>query len=85
MSGQGIPTWMRCIALPGRREKEMVEVNQDTTVVIGAGPYGLSAAAQLKASGVSVLIFGKPMEFWTSLTELLLPCFSFVFVPKYLV
>ncbi len=35
-----------------------------TTVVIGAGPYGLSAAAHLKAAGLSMLIFGKPMEFW---------------------
>jgi hypothetical protein len=32
--------------------------------VIGAGPYGLSAAAYLKAAGVDVRIFGKPMEFW---------------------
>jgi thioredoxin reductase len=32
--------------------------------VIGAGPYGLSVAAHLKAGGVDVRIFGKPMEFW---------------------
>lgn len=32
--------------------------------VIGAGPYGLSAAAHLKASGIGVRVFGKPMEFW---------------------
>jgi len=32
--------------------------------VIGAGPYGLSAAAHLKASGVSVRVFGEPMTFW---------------------
>lgn len=32
--------------------------------VVGAGPYGLSAAAHLKAAGVDVRIFGKPMEFW---------------------
>jgi thioredoxin reductase len=37
----------------------------DTEVaVIGAGPYGLSAAAHLKAAGVDVRIFGKPMQFW---------------------
>jgi len=34
-------------------------------VIIGAGPYGLSAAAHLKAVGVDVRIFGRPMEFWT--------------------
>src|SRR5580692_12124433 len=32
--------------------------------VIGAGPYGLSAAAHLKAAGVDVRVFCKPMEFW---------------------
>lgn len=42
-------------------------MKQDTTVIIGAGPYGLSAAAHLKARGVPVLIFGKPMEFWRSM------------------
>jgi FAD-dependent urate hydroxylase len=33
-------------------------------VIIGAGPYGLSAAAYLKAEGLGVRIFGQPMEFW---------------------
>lgn len=32
--------------------------------VIGAGPYGLSAGAHLKARGISVRVFGEPMEFW---------------------
>jgi thioredoxin reductase len=37
----------------------------DTEVaVIGAGPYGLSVAAHLKAAGVDVRILGRPMEFW---------------------
>ena len=35
-------------------------------VVIGAGPYGLSAAAHLKSKGVSVRVFGKPMNFWAT-------------------
>ncbi len=34
--------------------------------IIGAGPYGLSAAAHLNAMGVDVRIFGQPMEFWGS-------------------
>ncbi len=34
--------------------------------VIGAGPYGLSAAAHLKAKGLAVRIFGEPMEFWAT-------------------
>jgi FAD-dependent urate hydroxylase len=32
--------------------------------VIGAGPYGLSAGAHLKANGLRVRVFGEPMEFW---------------------
>jgi len=33
--------------------------------IIGAGPYGLSAAAHLRIiSGLDVRIFGKPMSFW---------------------
>lgn len=32
--------------------------------VIGAGPYGLSIAAHLKAAGVDFRIFGNPMRFW---------------------
>lgn len=38
--------------------------SQDTTVVIGAGPYGLSVAAHLKAQGTPTRVFGKTMEFW---------------------
>lgn len=33
-------------------------------VVIGAGPYGLSAGAYLKAAGLKVCVFGEPMSFW---------------------
>ncbi len=32
--------------------------------IIGAGPYGLSLAAQLAARGVSFRIFGKPLDTW---------------------
>ena len=39
-------------------------MEQDQTVVIGAGPYGLAIAAHLKARGVPVVTLGKPMEFW---------------------
>ena len=35
-----------------------------STVVIGAGPYGLSAAAHLLEAGVNVRVFGEPMESW---------------------
>src|SRR5262249_28182449 len=33
-------------------------------VVVGAGPYGLSAAAHLDARGANVRVFGEPMFFW---------------------
>ena len=33
-------------------------------VVIGAGPYGLAAAAHLRAAGVAARVFGEPMAFW---------------------
>lgn len=33
-------------------------------VVIGAGPYGLSIAAHLKACGIATHTFGQPMSFW---------------------
>lgn len=35
-----------------------------SVVVIGAGPYGLSAAAHLIRAGVDVRVFGEPMESW---------------------
>lgn len=37
---------------------------EDTTVIIGAGPYGLSVAAHLRQRGVPLRVFGRPMEFW---------------------
>ena len=32
--------------------------------IIGAGPYGLAAAAHLRAAGVPTRIFGEPLAFW---------------------
>jgi FAD-dependent urate hydroxylase len=32
--------------------------------IIGAGPYGLSAAAYLRAAEVETRVFGEPMAFW---------------------
>lgn len=33
-------------------------------VVVGAGPYGLAAAAHLRARGVELRVLGEPMGFW---------------------
>lgn len=32
--------------------------------VVGAGPYGLSSAAYLRAAGLETRVFGEPMAFW---------------------
>ncbi len=34
------------------------------TVIVGAGPYGLAAAAYLRSAGIDTRVFGDPMEFW---------------------
>lgn len=34
--------------------------------VVGAGPYGLSLAAHLRGTGLSVRVFGRPMGLWRS-------------------
>jgi len=37
----------------------------DTDVaIIGAGPYGLAAAAHMRRAGVDVQVIGQPMSFW---------------------
>jgi len=32
--------------------------------IIGAGPYGLAAAAHLRAGNIETRVFGEPMSFW---------------------
>ena len=34
------------------------------TAIIGAGPYGLAAAARLQGRGVETHVFGEPMGYW---------------------
>jgi hypothetical protein len=41
-------------------------------IVVGAGPYGLSATAHLRSSGVEVGIFGDPMSFWRRMPKRML-------------
>jgi thioredoxin reductase len=36
------------------------------TVIVGAGPYGLSIAAHLRHNGLPFRIFGRAMDSWTS-------------------
>ena len=46
--------------------RRITKLAECDVAVIGAGPYGLSAAAHLKAKGLGVRVFGKPMEFWAT-------------------
>src|SRR5215471_11377487 len=50
------------------RSKFEVKHN-NATVIIGAGPYGLSVAAHLRSKNQPVYVFGKPMEFWQKMPE----------------
>jgi thioredoxin reductase len=47
------------------RHKGAIATDCDVAVV-GAGPYGLSAGAYLKAKGLTVRVFGEPMDFWAN-------------------
>ena len=38
--------------------------NDKDVVIVGAGPYGLSAVAHLLAAGVEPYVIGKPLAFW---------------------
>lgn len=40
--------------------------NACDVAIVGAGPYGLSLAAHLRASGINFRIFGKPLDTWRS-------------------
>jgi FAD-dependent urate hydroxylase len=42
----------------------MAVIDRQDVVVVGAGPYGLSAAAHLGARGLRLAVFGKPLELW---------------------
>jgi thioredoxin reductase len=44
-------------------------VQATEVAIIGAGPYGLSLAANLRARGVSYRIFGDAMRFWRNMPE----------------
>jgi thioredoxin reductase len=36
----------------------------ESVAVVGAGPYGLAAAAHLRQVGIETQVFGEPMQFW---------------------
>jgi hypothetical protein len=44
-------------------------VSRISVAIIGAGPYGLSLSAHLSARGVKHRTFGRPMQFWSDISE----------------
>jgi len=44
----------------------MSEMSSVELLIVGAGPFGLSMAAQAQESGLDYLMVGKPMHFWRS-------------------
>jgi thioredoxin reductase len=45
-------------------QKSRLKTSRPDIVIVGAGPYGLSISAHLRALGVSFRIFGSPMNTW---------------------
>jgi thioredoxin reductase len=41
-------------------------MNQTDFLVIGAGPYGIAAAAYAQSLGVKTTVVGRPLDFWKS-------------------
>ena len=58
----GIPTWYNKTH-SSRGLKRVMNVD---TVIIGAGPFGLSIAAHLSKTSLTFRIFGSPMQSWLS-------------------
>jgi len=51
--------------LPSRfKPRPRASSESGEVAIIGAGPYGLAAAAHLRHSGVPIRVFGEVLEFW---------------------
>src|SRR5438445_10930924 len=56
----------RQYSLSARRFRVLSSMTTCHVTIVDAGPYGLSAAAHLRAiKGLEVRVFGQPMGFWT--------------------
>src|SRR5258706_14622777 len=65
----GTPRRKRLIhARAGSRQLGTMAEHLDVAVV-GAGPYGLSIGSQLIASGLTIRVFGRPMQMWRAMLE----------------
>jgi thioredoxin reductase len=47
-----------------QQKSYLVPTTQYDVAIVGAGPYGLAAAAHLTQQGLNVIVFGKPMQLW---------------------
>lgn len=47
-----------------KQNQQPISTAQYDVIVVGAGPYGITTAAHLRAKGLNVAIFGKPLELW---------------------
>ncbi len=52
------------VSLDVQKPKDSTPTMKYDVVVLGAGPYGLSVTAHLRARGLRVATFGKPMHYW---------------------
>jgi cation diffusion facilitator CzcD-associated flavoprotein CzcO len=41
-----------------------MSMHETDLLIIGAGPFGLAAAAQASHLGIQHVVVGRPMEFW---------------------
>ena len=52
------------VSLDVQKSKDSILKADYDAIVLGAGPYGLSVTSHLRARGLKVAVFGKPIHLW---------------------